>query len=110
MKMTKTFSQHYITIGNKKHEYILESISDSTTKLICEDANINQEFPNEDIPEILQDLANLIIAEKEYSKTQSETIRFRVTPEDKKQIELAAIKNGYQSISSFLRDISLTKS
>ncbi|MFC1616490.1 hypothetical protein ACFL21_05085, partial [Patescibacteria group bacterium] len=69
-----------------------------------------QEFLNEDIPALLNDLPNLIIAEKNYNKQQSEMIRFRVTPEDKKRIEKHAIKKGYTSLSSFLRDLALKNS
>jgi len=73
----------------------------------CQAANIKQEFLNEDIPELLNDFPNLIIAEKKYKKQQSELIRFRISPEDKKQIEKIAVTKGYTSVSGYLRDLAL---
>jgi uncharacterized protein (DUF1778 family) len=106
--MNKTLStKHYITINNKKYTYELSPASKETSHVICEAANINQEFLNEDVPELLNDLANLILAEKDYSKTQSAVIRFRVSVNDKKLIEKNAAKKGYASVSSYLKDISL---
>jgi len=98
---------HCLTIGNKKYFYNLKAAQKNTTFVSCKEANIAQEFLNEDIPELLNDLPSLIIAEKEYKENQSETIRFRVSPEDKKEIEKRAIKKGYSSISGFLRDLAL---
>lgn len=103
----KTQLAHTLTLGNKKYTYSLKQVSAETTHLVCEAANINQEFLNEDIPALLTDLPNLISAEKEYLTTQSEVIRFRVSAEDKKIIEQKAVKEGYTSVSSFLRALSL---
>ena len=99
--------KHFLTVKNKKFFYELAPISKKTTRIICESANINQEFLNEDVPGLLADLPNLILAEKEYSTAQSEVIRFRVSPEDKKRIEQKAIKKGFSSVSGFLRNLSL---
>jgi uncharacterized protein (DUF1778 family) len=104
---TKSPTKHSVTINNKKHTYALRPASKETTRVICEAANIDQEFLNEDVPELLNDLANLILAEKDYSKTQSEVIRFRVTVNDKKLIEKNAAKKGYDSVSSYLKAVSL---
>lgn len=103
----KTAIKHYITINNKKYFYTLKKIDKCTSFVECQAANIAQDFLNADIPELLNDLPHLILAEKDYKKQQSEMIRFRVTPEDKKQIEKQALKNGYQSVSGFLRDLGL---
>ena len=104
---TTTFTKHYITVGNKKYEYQLMPASKETTLVLCDAAKINQEFLNEDIPELLNDLANLILAEKNYKKTQDTVIRFRVSVSDKKLIEKKAVQKGYSSVSSYLKDISL---
>ena len=103
----KTALKHFITINNKKYLYTLKSASGDTTFVECEAANIAQEFLNEDVPDLLNDLPNLIMAEKKYTKQQSETIRFRVTVEDKKNIEKKAVQKGYSSVSGYLRDLSL---
>jgi hypothetical protein len=98
---------HFITIQNKKHFYTLKPLNKNSTFFECRDANISQEFLNKDIPALLNDLPNLIIAEKEYKKNQSDIIRFRVSPEDKKTIEKKAVENGYSSVSVFLRHLAL---
>ncbi len=96
----------YITINNKRHKYILEKRK-SNIFFDCKDANISQEFLAEDIPNLILDLPNLIMAEKEYKKNQSEVIRFRISSEDKRKIEQKAIRQGYDSISKYMRDIAL---
>lgn len=105
----KILIKHYVTVNNKKFFYTLKKLNKDSSFVECEAANIAQEFLNADIPELLNDLPRLILAEKEYHKQQSEVIRFRVSPEDKKVIELKALKNGYHTISGFLRDLALGK-
>jgi hypothetical protein len=103
----KSQLKHFITINNKKYFYTMKSVGKDSTFIECKDANLAQGFLNEDIPALLIDLPNLIMAEKEYDKQQSEVIRFRVSGKDKKNIEKRAIQKGYPSISSYLRDLSL---
>ncbi len=99
--------KHYLTVHNKKYAYTIEKIDADTSFVSCESASISQAFLNEDIPALLTDLPNLILAEKSYHDQTSHVIRFRVTLEDKKQIEKLALKKGYQSVSGFLRDVAL---
>ncbi len=105
----KTPLEHFITIRNKKHSYTLRSAGKGTTLVECESANIEQEFLNEDIPGLLSDLPDLILAEKKHKSQSSEMIRFRISSQDKKTIERKAIQKGYASLSSYLRDLSLGK-
>jgi len=97
-----------ITVNNKRYSYSLESIKKDIVFVECKDANIAQEFPTEDIANLLIDLPNLIIAEKEYNKKQSEIIRFRISPKDKNRIEEKAVKEGYESISDYMRHLALS--
>lgn len=99
--------KHYITLNNTKYFYTLKETANQTTFIECEAAKISQDFPNEDVPELLIDLPDLILAEKKYKKQQDEIIRFRISAEDKKRIEKKALQKGYTSISSFLRDLAL---
>ena len=85
----------------------MRQINPQMSHVICEAANISQDFLNEDVPALLQDLPNLIIAEKNYNNKQEEVIRFRISLEDKKLIEQKALKNGYTSVSGYLRDLAL---
>ena len=98
---------HYITINNRKYSYTLEKTGKKTTFVKCEAANIAQEFLNEDIPDLLRDLPELILAEIKYKTRQEQVIRFRVSEEDKKLIMKKALNKGYKTISDFLRDLAL---
>jgi hypothetical protein len=103
--MKKT--EAYITIGNKKHKYSLQKRKDGVIFVECKDANIAQDFLAEDVPSLLIDLPALIAAEKQYNKNQSEVVRFRVSAEDKHKIEQRAVKEGYSSVSKYIRDAVL---
>ncbi len=103
----KRIIKHYITLNNKKFFYTLKKVDKLVSFVQCEAANISQKFLNSDIPDLLIDLPNLILAEHHHKKGQSELIRFRVTPEDKRQIEKYALQKGYQSVSGFIRDLAL---
>ncbi|MCG2694594.1 hypothetical protein L6261_00730 [Candidatus Parcubacteria bacterium] len=97
----------YITLNNAKYLYSLEKRKDGVIFVECPEAKISQEFLAEDVPNLLIDLPNLIMAEKEYKKKQSEIIRFRISQQDKKKIEQKAIKKGFTSVSGYLRDLAL---
>lgn len=99
---------HFITLNNKKYTYSLKPVDKEVTFVECKAANIAQEFLNEDVPQLLLDLPNLILAEKDYNTQQSDFIRFRVSPEDKKIIEKKAAEAGHSSVSGFLRQLALT--
>jgi len=60
--------QHSITVKNKKHVYTLAPSGKNMTNVLCETAGVNQDFLNEDVPALLLDLPNLIIAEQDYAK------------------------------------------
>lgn len=96
-----------ITINNKKYKYSLEEKKGNLIFVECKDANISQEFSTVDVPGLLIDLPNLIIAEKEYAKNQSEIIRFRISSMDKNKIEKKAVKEGYESLSDYMRHLAL---
>lgn len=97
-----------ITVHNKKYSYSLEKIKGGVMYVECPAANIEQEFLAEDVADLLIDLPNLIMAEKEYQSRQSDVVRFRVSAEDKKRIEQKATKAGYPSVSEYLRSLALS--
>ena len=99
--------KHSITIKNKRYMYTLNPKKDGVTHVVCESANINQDFLNEDIPALLQDLPNLIIAEKDYVKAKSTVIHIRMGADEKKQLEQKAIKSGFNSVSGYMRNLAL---
>ena len=105
--MQKNSLNHFVTLNNKKYSYSLKKINTNETYFDCESANIAQSFLNEDIANLLIDLPNLILAEKEYKEKQEEVIRFRVTLEDKKLIEEKAGKGGFKTVSDYLRVVAL---
>lgn len=97
-----------ITVNNKKHKYVLQEKKGGVIFVECKDANIAQDFLAEDVAGLLIDIPNLIIAEKEYDKKQSEVVRFRISPEDKNKIEKKAVKEGYDSLSDYMRHLALS--
>lgn len=106
--MSQKSLKHSVTLNNKKYFYTLKPYDKECAWVECEAADIGQPFLNEDIPALLVDLPNLILAEKEYQKKHEEVIRFRVSSEDKEIIEKKAAKEGYPTISAFLRHLALS--
>jgi len=101
--------KHYIIVGNKKYEYVLKPARTRTT-IVCSDADINRTYSNHEIPAILANLPDIILAlQRANAQTQSEALRFRVTPEEKERIAQDALNAGYDTISAYLRDIVLGK-
>lgn len=96
-----------ITVNNKKYKYTLQKKKGGSIFVECKDAKIAQEFLAEDVAGLLIDLPNLIIAEKEYNNKQSEVIRFRISAKDKSKIEGKAVKEGYGSLSDYIRHLAL---
>lgn len=96
-----------ITVNNKKYKYSLQDKKRGIIFVECKDANIAQDFLAEDVAGLLIDLPNLIIEEKKYNKKQSEVVRFRISPKDKNKIEKKAIKEGYESLSDYMRHLAL---
>jgi hypothetical protein len=104
MKTTK----HVIVVNNKKYPYTLRKDGGDATRIECAGANISQTFLNEDVSALLQDLPNLIVAEKKYTSSSKEVLRFRITTRDKKDIEKKAVQKGYSSVSEYLRAVALS--
>lgn len=98
-----------ITVHNKKYEYTLQPTKEKgVIRFVCTAANINQDFLAEDIPALIIDLPNLILAERVYEDNQTEVMRFRISAEDKKKIEKKALASGFSSVSDYLRARALT--
>jgi predicted DNA binding CopG/RHH family protein len=95
------------TLNHKKYPCFLTPTGKSATHVVCKAANIDQDFLNQDVADLLLDLPNLVLAEQEHKLKQNEVIRFRVSSEDRIAIEKRAAKEGYGSISGFLRDLAL---
>lgn len=96
-----------LTVQHKKYEYTLKKKNKDVIFFECKGARISQDFLAEDIPDLLIDLPNLIIAEKEHQKNRGEVVRFRVSSEDKHKIEKKAAQEGYNSISDYVRSVAL---
>lgn len=94
-----------ITVQNKKYSYTLDKRKEGIF-VTCLDAAISQLFCAEDVPALIFDLPNLIIAEKEYTD-KAEVIRFRVDSDTKKRIESIATQKGFASVSAYLRNLAL---
>ncbi len=102
-------TKHSITVKNRRYTYTLEPKRGGTTHIVCKSAKIDQDFLNEDVPALLADLPELIIAEQEHKKEKSAVVQFRLKPEEKKGLEKEAIKKGFSNVSAYLRALALGK-
>jgi hypothetical protein len=100
--------EHILKMGRKNYKYSITPINRKEVYFECESAGIAQEFLAEDIPRLLTELPEMILAEIEHNKKYSQVIRFRLTNEEKTLIQKNALKNGYNSVSAFIRDLALS--
>lgn len=96
-----------VSVQNKNYPYSLTEKKDDVVFVECKAAKIAQDFLKEDVANLLIDLPSLIVAEKDYQATQSNVVRFRIAPADKKQIEKKAIEKGFKSVSEYMRHLAL---
>jgi thermostable 8-oxoguanine DNA glycosylase len=100
--------KHYIEIKWVKYNYTITPNADGeSSKIICAWANISQNFLNEDIPALLNDLKNLIVAEERYKRNLTSTIRFRASKIEKETIKKNVKRYGYKNMSEFLKKIAI---
>ena len=100
--------KHYIEIKGEKHKYdIIPNSDNKTSRIVCHSAKIDQDFLNEDIPALLNDLKNLIIAEEKYENSLNKTIRFRASLKEKETILKNVKKYWYKNMSDFLKAVAL---
>lgn len=99
--------EHILKMGRKRYPYSITPINRKTVYFECKAAGIAQEFLVQDIPNLLMELPELILSEIEFNKTYNQMIRFRITSEEKQQIQKNALKKGYNNISAFIRDLAL---
>jgi len=95
--------ENFIKVWNKKYLYIIESIDYNISRIICKDANINQEFLNEDLVSLLNDLPSLIKAEQNYKLKQDSIIRFRISWMEKMKLMEKVKKSWYKNMSSYIK-------
>ncbi len=101
--------RHVLVIGKKKYNYELQPAR-SFTLLVIRELGIEEKIPNEELPKILLKLPDLILsAREEETSKQSEVMRFRVSPEEKSEIERLAYENGFESVSAYIRAVALGK-
>ncbi len=100
--------KHVIVIGKKKYDYELQPTR-RFTLLVVRELGIEEKIPNEELPKILLKLPDLILSAREESNKQSEVMRFRVSPEEKSEIERLAYENGFESVSAYIRAVALGK-
>jgi len=98
---------HAIIIGTKKYPYsIAPKRGNKLAQVVCESANIKQDFELEDIPALLVDLPAMIQEERSYRAKHDTVLRFRVGMAEREKIANKARKHG-QTISEYLREKAL---
>ena len=99
--------KHTITINNKKYSYTIKPIDKKTIHFECPSIGMSQRFLIEDLPDLLLHLPETILDITALQRQYKEVIRFRVSAQEKKEIQKRAIKAGYSTVSSFLRALAL---
>ncbi len=100
--MTKK-TTHTIAFGGEQFNYSLTTNDDCSTRLICHEARLNQDFANEDIAETIQLLPEHIKNARKFVAKHDLMIRFRVSPEEKIKIVKNSKKSGFDDVSKFFR-------
>ena len=101
--------RHVLVIGKKKYHYELQPAR-RFTLLVVRELGIEEKIPNEELPKLLLKLPDMILSLKEdVASKQSEVMRFRVSPEEKSEIERLAYENGFESVSAYIRAVALGK-
>ena len=97
----------FVKVKGQLCEYSFEPDKKEPELLIfkCPEASIVQYYPREDIASLLEDLPEIILMSRAARKEQSgeERVVFRVSSEEKRQIESNASRGGFSSISAFAR-------
>ncbi len=101
---------HTITFGGEQFNYSLTTNDDCSTRLVCREARLNQNFLNEDIAETIQLLPEHIKNARTFMAKHDLTIRFRVSPEEKIKIVKNSKRSGFDDVSKFLRSRALASS
>jgi hypothetical protein len=108
MPSIATKTEYIITLNNKKYSCALTKVNDQTTHIFCPTAWIDQDFLNEDVPQLLIDLPKLILDNiKEKDSNVSTTIHIRLLKSEKNKIQKNALAKGYKSVSSYVRDMAI---
>lgn len=81
-------------------KYLGEQEGEKVVQFICKKAKMNEEFLEEDIPELIQDLPNIFDAIDESNKGC--IIKLRVSQMEKLKFESEAKKNN-MAVSSYIR-------
>jgi len=98
---------HAIIVRNQKYPYsITPKRGTKIAKVVCDAANIKQDFELEDIPALLLDLPALIQEEQAYRAKHDTVLRFRVGMAEREKIAKRAREQG-QTISEYLRKRAL---
>ena len=99
--------KHSVTVNNKKHFYVIKPIDKEAVHFECLSIGMSQKFLVEDLPDLLVHLPETIQEILDIRKKHEEVIRFRVSAQEKKEIQKKSIQAGYSNVSAFLRALAL---
>lgn len=97
-------TEGFIKVWIKSYKYIIEKKDASISRFICHSASIDQEFLNEDLVDLLNDLPNLILSECSYRKKQDWVIRFRISWVEKLKLQKKLKESWYKNLSEYIRN------
>ena len=111
----KHTSPTYVRWNNRYYAYEIKPcphMPEEMVQLSVPDLEFQISYVREDLPDLLNDLHNVLdsfreVKKKEAGKTKDNWLRIRVTTDEKQQIAARAKKHGYTSTGAFVRDTVL---
>jgi hypothetical protein len=104
MKNSKTF---YIPVRTKKYPLIvsetgkLDQNGEEIIHIFCDIIHLDQDYLESDLPLLFMDIAEMI--ENEIEQKAVATLHIRLKPQEKLLIEKQAQKQGYTSLTDFVK-------
>lgn len=106
--MAPTEKTFYIPVGMKKYPLIIRDTGKTDPDdgaimhITCEVINLDQEYLKEDLPLLFMDIQEMIASE--LAQKADAHLHIRLKNSEKQLIEEKAYKEGYRSISQFVKE------
>ena len=107
----KNISTTFVKYKNRYYPFTVTDLGDGQSiEISVPDFNFKTSYIKEDLPLFLaefEDILDTALSLRQDTQKKKTFFRFRLTGEEKKQIEANAAKAGYNNVSTFVRDRSL---
>ena len=100
-------AEYIFTLNHKKHVCKITRIDEEVTHIECLSAWINQDFPNEDVADMLLEIPAIILENEKIDREKSTIIQIRISSVEKVRLKEKALKSGFNNVSSYVRSTIL---